>query len=324
VKKYSIKTNSYITPLFTACGRRLLHYLMLLMLLMLATAGQAAAQRFSFAAFGDAPYSESEQAQWIDVIASMNRAPLAFVIHVGDFKNGWSPCTDALFHQRRDEFALLHHPLIYTPGDNEWTDCWRTAGAPETTRDPLHRLQLLRRLYFADGYSLGQKKIALERQNAEFPEHARWAHGGVLFAALNVPGGDNNARLPRESAARGVMVAEWITETFRAARAQRHGAVVLAMQANPFSQLGGVRRAYQNVMEVMIHETRNFEGEVLLIHGDTHRYRFDQPLVDPRTREPLRNFTRLEVFGSPSVNWVRVSVDRRNGKVTFAVTPGFE
>jgi hypothetical protein len=256
----------------------------------------------------------------------MNRTSLAFVIHVGDFKSGWSPCTDGLFNQRRDEFALIHHPLIFAPGDNEWTDCWRAIGAPESTRDPVNRLQLLRRLFFSDGYSLGQKKIVLERQGGGFPEHARWTHGGVLFATLNIPGGDNNSRQPRESAARSSAATAWITDTFRLARAQSYGAVVIAMQANPFSQRGGVRRAYNVLMEVIARETQRFGtetgGEVLLIHGDTHRYRFDQPLTAPRTNEPLRNFTRLEVFGSPSVNWVRVNVKRENGRMRFEPAAG--
>jgi hypothetical protein len=38
---------------------------------------------------------------------------------------------------------------------------------------------------------------------------------------------------------------------------------------------------------------------VLLIHGDTHRFRWDRP------RPWLR---RLESFGSPGVDWVHVSV----------------
>ena len=66
----------------------------------------------------------------------------------------------------------------------------------------------------------------------------------------------------------------------------------------------------------------NFNGEVLLIHGDTHRYRFDQPLTDSRTKQTLSNFTRLEVFGYPLVNWVRVRVGQRDGKVTFSASPG--
>jgi hypothetical protein len=297
----------------------------LLIALLLYSTGHAGAQTFTFAAFGDAPYTESEEPQFIEVIAAMNRAPLSFVIHVGDFKNSWTPCSDALFLRRRDEFALLHHPLIYAPGDNEWTDCWRsmgTSGLPDAVRAPLDRLQQLRRLFFADAYSLGQRKIALERQNTEFPEHARWEHSGVMFATLNVPGGDNNARLPKESSLRTKMVNAWITETFKAARAQSHGAVVLSMQANPWTFAGNARKNYLEILSTIARETQQFEGEVLLIHGDTHRHRVDNPLVDPRSGRSLRNLTRVEVFGSPTVNWVQIRVDNPNGRRRFSVMPG--
>jgi len=292
------------------------------LVLLLWSAGPGIAASFTFAAFGDAPYTEAEEAPFVGVIAAMNREPLAFVIHVGDFKSGWSPCTDALFHQRHEWFALSHHPLIYTPGDNEWTDCWRAIGTSGAVGDPVNRLEQLRRLFIADGQSLGQRKIALARQGAEYPEHARWLHGGVLFATLNVPGGDNNARLPNESTARSSRVEAWVVETFRTARVQSLNAVVLAMQANPWTFSGNVRKNYNTMLSVITRETQSFEGEVLLIHGDTHQYRIDRPLIDPNTRQPLRNFTRIEVFGSPFVNWVRITVKEENGRVRFEGTPG--
>ena len=297
-------------------------FLRLLLTLSLCVAMHSAAADFTFAAFGDAPYTDAEEAPFVGVIAAINREPLAFVIHVGDFKNGWSPCTDTMFAQRRDWFALIHHPLIYTPGDNEWTDCWRALGRSNGERDPLHRLQQLRRLFFADTNSLGQRKIALARQSTDFPEHARWEHGGVLFAALNVPGGDNNARMPNESVTRTKAVNAWIVDTFDIARTQSHSAVVLVMQANPWTFGGNARKHYLAILATIARETQQFTGEVLLIHGDTHQYRIDQPLNDPRGGKPLRNFTRIEVFGSPAVNWVRVQVSKQNGKLSFSATRG--
>ena len=272
---------------------------------------------FTFAAVGDTPYTVEEEPQFVQLIAEMNREALAFVVHVGDFKSGWSPCTDALFAQRRDWFMLLHHPLIYTPGDNEWTDCGRAFGA---RREPLERLQKLRRLFFADTYSMGQRKIILARQSAAYPEHARWEHQGVVFATLNVPGG-NNAGMAEEFAARSIAIDTWISRTFDLARAQRSRAVVVAFQANPFSRSGAVARAYAGLMKTLARETSQFNGEVLLIHGDTHHYRMDQPLRDAQSNV-VRNFTRIEVFGYPTVNWVRIRVAMRDGRVTFSATPG--
>lgn len=292
-------------------------------LLILALAGgginMVRAADFTFAAFGDTPYTEEEETRFVGMIAEINREKLAFAIHVGDFKSGWSPCTDALYQQRAEWFALFHHALIYTPGDNEWSDCWRAFGA---ARDPLERLQKLRSLFFADGYSLGQHKIALTRQNGGYPEHARWTHQGVVFATLNVPGGNNNLRMPDEAAARGAMVQTWIDTTFEYARNSGHRAVVLVMQANPFVGVAGGKNGYAELMKTIVAETARFKGEVLLIHGDTHRYRIDKPLVDRQNRRHLGNFTRIEVFGYPFVNWARVRVVQHNGRIAFSAAPG--
>ena len=285
--------------------------------LCLSLIAHSAGADFTFAAFGDTPYVEEEEPRFVSMIAEINRAPLAFSIHVGDFKSGWSPCTDALFLQRREWFALFHQPLIYTPGDNEWTDCHRAFGA---AMDPLERLQKLRQLFFADALSLGQNKIPLTQQSAAFPENVRWEHEGVMFVTVNVPGG-NNQRMPAEMAARDQANSAWIVGTFAEARARSHRAVVIATQANSISGDSG-RGVYAGLMRTVRNETANFNGEVLFIHGDTHRYRVDQPLSDPNARGTLRNFTRLEVFGYPFINWVRVRVTWRDGKVTFTPSPG--
>ena len=211
------------------------------------------------------------------------------------------------------------------PGDNEWTDCWRTAAGGYR---PLERLRKLRELFFAEASSLGQRRLDLVRQmdaNAghPYPEHVRWAHGGLLFTTLNVPGGDNNfARDRVEFQVRDAAVRDWIRASFRLAHEQQLVGVVLMMQANPWAAAGARRHGYAPLLETLVGETTDFPGEVMLIHGDTHRFRVDRPLLHPDTRRPLANFTRVEVFGSPSVNWVRVRVDNIGGRLKFEVTPG--
>src|SRR5262245_25533115 len=94
--------------------------------LVLATGSSAGG--FSFAALGDTPYSGDEEARFPDLIAAINREKLAFVVHVGDFKSAITACTDELYRQRKEWFELSHHPWVFLPGDNEWTDCRRTLG----------------------------------------------------------------------------------------------------------------------------------------------------------------------------------------------------
>ncbi|MGQ0749162.1 MAG: hypothetical protein ACT4PS_01370 [Betaproteobacteria bacterium] len=287
--------------------------------------GTAAAAGFTFAALGDAPYYDHEEQTFVEMLAAMNREPLAFSVHVGDFKSGSSECSDALYQQRREWFERSAHPFVFVPGDNDWTDCWRTFAGGYDTRE---RLQKLREMFFAQPASLGQRRMALTRQSdidpeRAYPEHARWIHEGVLFVTLNVPGSFNNATRDRdEFRTRDGAVRSWIAEAFRLTRAKQLAAVVLIMQANPWAATGPQRHVYAPLLETMTYQTQQFPGEVVLIHGDTHRYRVDQPLVDPQTRRPIRNFTRIEVFGSPGVNWVRVRVEKKNGGVTFHAAPG--
>ena len=58
-------------------------------------------------------------------------------MHVGDFKAQSVPCSDAEFEKIRDLFKSYPTPVVYTPGDNEWTDC-HGVGA-----DPVERLTKL-------------------------------------------------------------------------------------------------------------------------------------------------------------------------------------
>ena len=68
------------------------------------------------------------------VLPTYNRAPLAFVAHVGDFEADprpyahspdtiSMPCTDERYAQVLASFQRSVHPLVLTPGDNDWADC---------------------------------------------------------------------------------------------------------------------------------------------------------------------------------------------------------
>ncbi|HET7160609.1 MAG TPA: hypothetical protein VFI62_16540, partial [Burkholderiales bacterium] len=201
---------------------------------LLTLCAPATAAQFSFAAFGDTPYNADEEPQLITMIAEMNRQRLAFALHVGDFKDSRSECSDETFVQRREWFQLSHHPIFYTPGDNDWVDCTRTHWKP---REPLERLAKLRTLFFTRDSSLGQRTIAAERQSTRgYPEHMRWRVEDTLFATLNIPGPNNNrTALPVEARQRTPALIEWMRVTFSIARERKLPAVVLAMQANIFT-----------------------------------------------------------------------------------------
>ena len=280
----------------------------------------ASAAEFTFGALGDTPYTRFEETYFPALLADMGREELAFVVHVGDFKSARASCSDELYRERRQWFDAARHPFIFVPGDNDWTDCY---GILAGGYDPLERLAKLRELFFAGEESLGRRRIRLARQLPHYPEHARWRHGNALFVTLNVPGDANNARrMPEEFRNRSAAVTQWLTQSFDLARRERLPAVVLFMQANPWASPSSRYFGYRELLAALAKESLGFDGEVVLVHGDTHRYRVDAPLRDPATGAPISNFTRVEVFGSPGMNWVRIRVMDDGGRVSFEVTPG--
>jgi hypothetical protein len=292
-------------------------------LALLGLAGSALAQAFSFVALGDLPYGSPEKAypSYRQLIASINQLKPTFSIHVGDIKSGSTLCSDREFEAQRAHFDLFEAPVVYTPGDNEWTDCHRRSNGGY---EPQERLQALRRLFFRPGLSLGARPLAVQSQAELMPEHAgfvenqRWLHEGILFVTVHMVGSNNNMQVDvpgalQEFALRDAANAAWIRAAFHHARATGTRALVLAMQANPllgrnlfedFPKSSGFR---VSIGETLLPLAATSDMPVLLIHGDTHWYRFDQPFSWQRL--PLRQLSRLEVPGGSDVRALRVSVD---------------
>lgn len=284
----------------------------LLLALLLAAAGLHA-EPLRFALIGDTPYTDGERHLLPAMLEAIGTSGAAFVVHIGDIKSGSSVCSDELFADRLGVFNDAPLPVIYVPGDNEWTDCHRTSNG---SYDPLERLDKIRSLFFAAPRSLGRRTLGLERQSEATPEHVRWRAGAALFVGLNVPGSDNNwgrnATPSAEYRQRMPLVLDWLRGSF--AEAKRNGlrAIVIAIQANPDFRhyaAGTPHGAYREFLDALRAETIAFAGEVVLVHGDTHSQKIDQPLRDPVTGAPLPNFTRVETYGSPFMGWVSGVID---------------
>ena len=277
---------------------------------------------FAFALLGDTPYGTLEAAALRRLLASLDDS-IDFVIHVGDLKSGASTCDDALLRSRRDLLASSPRPLVFVPGDNDWTDCHRRSAG---RFDPLERLDRLRELFFRTPAALGRGHLPLRQQAAwtghegrvlrRLPENCQWHAGGVRFVTLNVPGSADgrDASLPAgHQQARAVANRDWLLDAATTARAEGAGALAIALHANPAierapttAQGGG--DPYAPLRAWIADAMRAFPGEVLLLHGDTHRFRSDRPWRGATGLEPrLRRLQRVECYGSPfAANWVRV------------------
>lgn len=297
-----------------------------LYLLAALCAAPADAERFSFGAFGDTPYFDFEQPLLMNLMARMNEHALAFVVHVGDIKSGSDACDRAMYENRAAWFGHVRHPMLVLPGDNDWTDCSRPSNGGY---DPLDRLDLFRRTFHDGEFGARVAPLGVVRQSSQaahsaYVENLRFAHEDVMFMAVHVVGSRNNIEQPREFAQRQAANEAWLHESFAVARAQQAKAAVVMMHANTMLEMAASdprRRGFAAITEILFAEALAFGRPVLLIHGDTHHYRFDQPLRSRAVPVTLGNITRLEVHGSPTVQWTEVKVDTMQSPV-FSVAEG--
>src|SRR5204863_3683453 len=147
---------------------------------------------YTFAVIGDIPYGDAAIARFPANVAQINADPaVQWVDHLGDIKNGSSVCSDDYFQQIKADFDQFQDPLVYTVGDNEWTDCHR---ANNGGYNPLERLSKVRQVFFPrPGRTLGQHSAPVESQaGLGIPENVRWQRAGVAFAAVDIVGSNNS------------------------------------------------------------------------------------------------------------------------------------
>jgi hypothetical protein len=287
---------------------------------------------FVFGVMGDTPYNAREEKAFVAMLERMDAAPLAFEIHVGDIKaGGESPCTDALYIQRKAQLDRSAHPLILTPGDNDWTDCRRKSNG---AMDPIERLARLREIFFPTSESLGRARIQTRMQSAclappvaecgcaAHPENRLWTHGSVTFVTLNVPGSNDNvgfdAASDREARCRGEANRRWLDGAVRETEMSNGRGLVIALQADPWAT---EKPVYEPLLREVAAAGRRLARPVLFVHGDTHTYKLDWPFRD--ALGPIDNVTRLETYGSPLVGWIEVTVDPSDARL-FRIDPHLE
>jgi hypothetical protein len=173
-------------------------------------------------------------------------------------------------------------------------------------------------------------------------ENRRWIVGKVMYAVLNIQGSCNNLcddyPDPVEYAARNAADIAWMQSTFQTAKDQGSVAVMFLSQADPGWDDTDATRAptrnantlveddaqktmdgFHDFLVALRAQTIAFGKPVAYVHGDSHYFRVDKPLLDS-TGKRITNFTRVETFGdhAPSlgdVNWLKVNVDPSSREV---------
>jgi hypothetical protein len=290
-----------------------------------------AQNEFSFIALGDLPYGAGKNSfpPYVGLINRINQLSPAFSIHVGDFKSGSTLCSDEEFGNQLKHFQLFSGAVVYTPGDNEWTDCHRKNNG---SYEPLERLNVLRKMFFKPRFSLGQKPMQLESHSevdtkfSMYVENQRWEHNDVLFTTVHVVGSNNNFESRDPSAIREFFEREeanvsWIKDAFVSAKNKNIKVLVFAFQADVFES----KSAYEDfpassgfkktIGDTLLPLAQEWGKPVLIIHGDSHRFKADQPFTI--NRKPLNNVTRLVVPGADDVRAVKVTL--KGSEINFTL-----
>jgi hypothetical protein len=263
----------------------------------------------ALAVFGDAPYgaSNSDTAAFDATpafIGEINHDPkVGLVAHVGDIHSGSQRCTVAYDQSVADMWKAFADPLVYTPGDNEWSDCQKTKELPGSDfgGDPLQNLAAVRSIFFPRvGYTIGGPPMQVLSQaqvatgtDSNYIENVMWGQSQTLFVTLNIPGGSNNDAdnwygLPRTQAQTDEIVQrtqadlDWLNQSFAQAGADGVRSVVILEQADMWDLDGKTPdhiANYKQFIDSIASHTLAFGKPVLLANGDSHKYRSDNPLV---------------------------------------------
>lgn len=343
----------------------------------------------SFAVIGDMPYgtTPTDDSQFLANPAFINAinsdTDVSVVLHVGDIHSGKQYCTSAYNQSVANQWKAFKSPVVYTPGDNEWTDCHKAKEGGGTYNaatgqidykldssgawidyaggDPVANLQLVRSIFFATsgkafGGSMSVHSQALEFDTAHptdsaYVENVWFEKSKTLIVTLNTPGGSNDDTDPwygapkmspnqaQEVANRQAANLRWLDAAFKQAGTDGAIAVVIQLQADMWDLDGNAAShlaAYKPLIDSIAAHTKTFAKPVLLLNGDSHVYRSDNPLVagaacvieptsgatatacaaadDAYLNQPggynLPNFHRIVVHGSIApLEWLKLTID---------------
>jgi hypothetical protein len=293
-------------------------------------ADNRAAAASTIAVIGDIPYGDALIAEFPADIAQINADPsVGRVVHLGDIKNGSTRCDTSYFQARLADFQTFEVPLVYTPGDNEWTDCHRANNGGYV---PTERLDTIRRMFFPrHGKTLGQRPQHVDYQSDQFPENVRWTDSRVVFGAVHVVGSNDDhdvwftdrtdpgtgqarpetrverAARSREYTAREAAALAWIDAIFDSAERQHAPAVAIGMQADMWDSSAPAAEltAFDPIKAVLAERAEHFGKPVLLLEGDSHLFKVDTPPDMPA------NLTRVVIQGSTNMphEWLRLHIN---------------
>ncbi|MFP6659650.1 MAG: hypothetical protein VB853_15810 [Pirellulales bacterium] len=227
----------------------------------------ASAQRtlVVFCAMGDVPYAPREDALLPRQIANLP-GDTEFVVHVGNIKDGSTPCSQAVCIKVAGMLATSKTPVFIIPGDNEWNDCARPSEAWEFWKRHFARFDMR-----------WKHRFGVERQTVR-DENFSFVREGVLFVGINLVGG--RVHDATEWKRRHEQNLEWIRAQTRRA-ADSTSSMVVFGHAHPNIN-------HKSFFDEFAKDAVKFARPILYLHGDGHRWLRDRPFV-------AKNILRIQV-----------------------------
>ncbi len=291
----------------------------------------------TFIVYGDLPYMitlpdgrTDEQVLMEDILPAIKQQDdVPFVIHVGDLSRPEYACNDHFLDKVKEFWENdIAKPVFYTPGDNDWTDCDRQ-NLPNPQSE-IARLAAIRDIFFSEPKTIDPEWQY--EQNADLPENELWIYDGVMFVTQHMVSTDNGrVEVLMDDPAEAIALVdkrdqgnkEWLDHAFDIAQNSEIEAVVIATQLDPFGAEDGENDAFTRCTNNAAYAgfcnqvqtfAANLGKPVLLVHGDTNAYCYDQPFL-------AGNIWRLNAPGDfKYIDASLISYDRSNPDLPFEVT----
>jgi hypothetical protein len=213
-------------------------------------------------------------------------------MHLGDFKSGSKSCTDDLLKEHKALLAQIYPgKIIYTPGDNDWTDCDRSSLL--YSFNELERLDFLIKLMFKTPPLLTKKLPSIIRQETQI-ENKLWINDRLAISTLHIVGTSNGRanidKSKRENAIKKVDERDknnltWLKDIEE--KAKDFDAIIIGFQADIYQQsvlesgscdnssltacdaFAVYRQAFKDL-------AKRINKPILISHGDTGEFCFEK------------------------------------------------
>ena len=209
----------------------------------------------TFYAMGDVPYAPEEDQLLPKQIADLPTDG-RFLIHVGDIKNGTTPCDEAIYIKVASMLAKSKLPTFIIPGDNEWNDC----------ENPTQGWKYWCK-HFNNFDTKWKYDFVVNRQKIR-NENFTFNLDGVLFIGINLVGG--RVQDAMEWKTRHAQNIIWIKSSLKSNHKNFH-AIVLFGHAHPMIN-------HNDFFTPLVPIVKTTNVPLLYLHGDGHKWIQDKSL----------------------------------------------